>query len=1175
LKNILLSYVLIHFIAFQAWSQCPTIDFSIQASACKNESLKIKNTSTPVASEFNWDFCDGSIANTPVSSVQSISSNSDPYDIKTIEENNLLYSFTINFSTGKLVKIYFGSSIYNTPVITDLGNFGIIDQPLGLGFWNEGANKYGLISSNTGNVYLLDFGTSVNNIPTVTTVAGVSGLTNHRQIRIVQEPGHILALIAGGNTNRLSILDFGSSIKNTPSIFSINVTGSSLLLGVDFIRYCNKSFVLMSGFGSGLHSLNFGSSLFNTPVITQCSSVGSLMGLTILRSKENFYAMVSSQAQGVFRFNFGSDMNNSSPTSNLLGTFSALTFSLGFTTVKFNSKYYSLSVNLDNNKLTTIAFPKDCEIISSYQNVVSPEVSYGSSGTFTVSLTQKGAYSEENTLSKDISVQNIQAPALSVVNDNSCVSSEITFTGTDNSAAPLTSIQWDFGDGATATGQAAVHQYSAVGSYPLILSATGGNGCSNRITQNISIFNPPIADFEVPTANPICSNQQYLFTNTSSFDVGAIPLYQWKIDNVNVSTSTDLLFAFQNISDHQVDLVTTIPGCSVSTSKVISSITPGPLVDFSSTGSCFGDDFVFTNATQGNPDSYTWDFGDGQTSNELNPQHVFGSPGDHQISLTALNSSSGCNNSVTKTITIYSKPQPNFTLALPPFSCSGSASQFYDATPGPTDSNIQSWSWSFDDIESGQNSSSQQNPQHTYANAGDYNVSLTVTTDFNCSASIQKSVTIAQSPDATITNSAPCKDQTVQFNASKDGTKAWSWQIGNAFYFIGNPTYVFTSAGKRTIYLNVTGTNNCVSSSSKDVIVPGVLLPDFAVEKNCVGQNTKFTDVTSVTTDPVANELWTFTNTATGSGSPVTHAFANTGDYNINMEVISQAGCHYSITKKISVVTSPVASFTASPETGVPPLDVQFTNTSSNATSYEWAFNDEQQTTTDETSPTFTFENLGDYVVDLTATNTQGCINTFSKIVRAALPVSDVSITTFSITENKSTGTLLCIATIKNNGNIDVNEVDLLLNISGSAVIREKIKGPILPGAILNHPIGYEVLKTNQLNYICAEVEFADDTNANNNKMCAQVNEDLFLFQPYPNPANDKLYIDWITPKPEDVVSVSIQDSMGREVVSYNLSSTVGLNQAYIPIESINIGFYVLTLNTGSSKKVQRIVISR
>jgi hypothetical protein len=170
---------------------------------------------------------------------------------------------------------------------------------------------------------------------------------------------------------------------------------------------------------------------------------------------------------------------------------------------------------------------------------------------------------------------------------------------------------------------------------------------------------------------------------------------------------------------------------------------------------------------------------------------------------------------------------------------------------------------------------------------------------------------------------------------------------------------------------------------------------------------------------------------------------------------------------------------------------------------------------------------------------------------------------------------LRCIATIKNNGNINVDEVDLLLNISGSAVIREKITGPILPGAILNHVVGYEVLKTNQLNYLCAEVEFANDANADNNKMCSQIQEDLFLFQAYPNPANDKLHIDWITPKAEDVVSVAIQDSMGREVLSSSLSSAVGLNQASIALDNLHIGFYVLTINTGSSKKIQRIVISR
>jgi hypothetical protein len=207
--------------------------------------------------------------------------------------------------------------------------------------------------------------------------------------------------------------------------------------------------------------------------------------------------------------------------------------------------------------------------------------------------------------------------------------------------------------------------------------------------------------------------------------------------------------------------------------------------------------------------------------------------------------------------------------------------------------------------------------------------------------------------------------------------------------------------------------------------------------------------------------------------------------------------------------------------------------------------------------------------------NAQGCTNTFSKIIRAALPNNDIALTGFTISDNPN-GTLRCIATLKNNGNININDADLLLNISGGVALREKIPGPILPGATLIHVVGYDVLKSSQLNYICAEVDISNDANDGNNKICAQIGEDLFLFQPYPNPVDDVLNIEWIQPNTTEIIFATIQDSMGKEVMSGSLSSsTAGLNRSSIAVDNLQAGFYILTINVGSVKKVQRFVISR
>src|SRR5258706_7339498 len=109
------------------------------------------------------------------------------------------------------------------------------------------------------------------------------------------------------------------------------------------------------------------------------------------------------------------------------------------------------------------------------------------------------------------------------------------------------------------------------------------------------------------------------------------------------------------------------------------------------------------------------------------------------VSLTA-STTSGCNNSAVKQAKIYSTPQPNFTLDLPPFSCSSSPSQFNDTTPNPTDSNLSSWAWRFGDGVNG--SSTQRNPLYTFALAAALFCVLTRTTNICERAALLKPIAI-------------------------------------------------------------------------------------------------------------------------------------------------------------------------------------------------------------------------------------------------------------------------------------------------------------------------------------------------------------------------------------------------------------------------------------------------
>jgi PKD repeat protein len=1163
--------------SINALCQCPAVNFSLPTTACLGGNIEIQNTSD--AGTYSWDYCTGDLNNTPTAKISHTITGANGRPAIEFVKDDKWYAFATGTFSNAVYRLEYANGLDKPATLTqNLGTLGgKLNQPGAVRVIKQSGNWFVFVHNTASSEILkLSFGNKLTNTPTTTVLTtGIGGINTGMAFGHDAVNGWIC--VVSNPSNQFTILRLGDALSSpaAPDILTTtSVPNPNSLEDVDLIQVCDQWFGFATNLGNGnIYRLSFGSNLFSQPVIDQLTNVGGVNSgrIRAMKEGENYFLAVTSLQGTFFKINMGTDLNIVNPPITTEGSFgTVLQNSFGLAVAKENSVWYISIVDQGSGKLSVVQYPNTCSVSTIDATPTQPIIQYSQAGTYKVALTVTNASGISATLAKDITISATPAPDISFTTQNICAGANVNFSSA-NTSGGIASYNWNFGDSNSGTGASAVHTYAA-GSYTPRLDITAGNGCQNFYKSSITIYPQPVPDFDLPTGL-ICTNNTYTITNTTADVFSGNLTYQWLVDNAPAGTNRDLTYAFPTNGSYSIKLITTIPGCAPEIIKNASNVQQGPVIDFSYSGQCEKEDLVFTNLSIGDITGYQWNFGDTQTSTSVNVSHNYTTHGTYAVGLQA-SSSNGCQNTETKNVVIYSKPQPDFSLALPPFSCSGTDSQFFDETPSPTDSNLQSWLWSFDDASSGDNSSTNQDPVHMYADAGSYNVSLTATTDFNCSATVQKSVTIAQSPDATITNTPTCKDQTVQFNASKNDIQSWYWQIGNTFYFIDNPTYVFTTVGARDVYLTVTGSNNCVAFSTKQVTIPTPLLPDFSVEKNCVGQNTRFVDTTPTTADPVVEENWNFTGGATGTGSPVNYAFATMGDYNITMQAKSQAGCYYSVTKKISVVNSPTASFTATPETGVPPLQVQFTNTSTNATSYLWAFNDETNATSTNVSPSFTFQDYGDYVVDLTAYNVQGCTNTFSKIIRAALPVNDIALTALIITDNGN-GTLKCIATLKNNGNLNIDAVDLLLNISGGAAIREKITNTILPGATLNHVVGYEILQSNQLYYICAEAQLEGDTNEENNSQCTPVTEQTFLFMAYPNPANDNLHVDWIAVEEGELALISITDAMGHEVFSANAPSTLGFNQTTVSLENLQIGLYALKIHVGSKSKTQKIVISR
>jgi PKD repeat protein len=142
---------------------------------------------------------------------------------------------------------------------------------------------------------------------------------------------------------------------------------------------------------------------------------------------------------------------------------------------------------------------------------------------------------------------------------------------------------------------------------------------------------------------------------------------------------------------------------------------------------------TFLNESTGDPTDFLWDFGDGRTSTEQHPHHVYSFPGDYVVSLTA--SKEGSSDTESQIILAGLVIVADFEF----INSEGNLSvKFLNTSTGDPDS----FEWDFGDG----GFSNEEHPDHIFAEPGDYVVTLTVRKR-GAIDSVSKFVTVAVGGD--------------------------------------------------------------------------------------------------------------------------------------------------------------------------------------------------------------------------------------------------------------------------------------------------------------------------------------------------------------------------------------------------------------------------------------------
>jgi len=554
----------------------------------------------------------------------------------------------------------------------------------------------------------------------------------------------------------------------------------------------------------------------------------------------------------------------------------------------------------------------------------------------------------------------------------------------DNTSGAITGWLWDFGDGNTSTLQNPTHLYATGGTFNVTLTAFDGP-CSGSTIIPITIFEMPVPSF---TFVPGCATLATTFTNTSTIGSGAITVFEWDITGGTPSTANtqNTSSVFATGGNYNVELyIESDNGCADSITQVI-TIPDMPIVDFSFVEQCLGTPTCFTDLSTVNNSTITqwnWNFGDGNTATTQNPCNNYATPGAYTVTLTAT-SAAGCTGPVASyTVNAFTDPTASFTTSPV---CFGQATQFTNTSIGGLQTD-----WDFGDG----NTSTLANPVHTYATAGTFNVTLTVTTGI-CSHFITQAITVNPLPVAAFSSTPACPNLNTNFTdlstVTTGAVTGWEWTFTNgtpSTSLVQNPLVVYATGGTNNATLIVTTNNGCKDTITNTVIIPFSPTASFTATSECLGVATCFTDLSTVTNSTITG--WSY-NYVDGSPLDLTqnpcHTYATAGTYLVELTATSAAGCVSAPSvNSVNVFGLPVASFTVNNVCAN--FEAVFNNTSTPAANYAWDFGD--GTTSTLQSPVHQYA-PGTYTVTLTISSGAGCSDVATGTVTIhPMPVADFS----------------------------------------------------------------------------------------------------------------------------------------------------------------------------------------
>ena len=360
---------------------------------------------------------------------------------------------------------------------------------------------------------------------------------------------------------------------------------------------------------------------------------------------------------------------------------------------------------------------------------------------------------------------------------------------------------------------------------------------------------PPVAGLTADKTT-VAVGENVQFSNTST---GEIASWSWDFGDGNMSSQENPFHAYADEGNYNVSLtVSNKAGSDMASLAIMVFGPPSAAFSVSETKTKPGSSTQFMDKTAGEIDSWLWDFGDGNTSTEQNPAHTYAERGDYTVSLTVSNKAGS--DTDTLPIVVLAPPNANFSASEARAKVNSSI-QFTDESTG----DIDSWLWDFGDGST----STEQNPSHTYRDAGTYTVSLTVSNAIN--EDTRKKEDYITVTAFTVSRLVMCSDVTDEgdYTPQPDAT-----------YHVGDPAW---------IYFKVTGFEERKADGDYEFWLQWQSLRIFNPDGSLLVDLTGLVDRHGTDPPPVLGDVWSawFSLGKAESTDPL-------GEYRVEVKVVDK-----------------------------------------------------------------------------------------------------------------------------------------------------------------------------------------------------------------------------------------------------------------------------------------------